>query len=72
MGEIFEDQIFCANVHKGNVKRAPSSPIVGPMQVLNVNKTRSFGCVLGKKFRQNSAYFGKHKNNSSKCGSTGN
>jgi hypothetical protein len=43
MGEIFEDQIFCPNVHKGNVKRAPSRPIVGPMQVLNVNRTRSFG-----------------------------
>jgi hypothetical protein len=43
MGEIFEDQIFCPNVPKGNVKRAPSSPIVGPMQVLNVNRTRSFG-----------------------------
>jgi hypothetical protein len=26
-GEIFEVQISCANVHKGNVKRAPSSPI---------------------------------------------
>jgi hypothetical protein len=43
MGEIFEDQIFCPNVRKGNVKRAPSRPIEGPMQVLNVNRTRSFG-----------------------------
>jgi hypothetical protein len=43
MGEIFEDQIFCANVHKGNVKRAPSSPILGHMQVLNVSRTMSFG-----------------------------
>ncbi len=43
MGEIFEDQIFCTNVHEGNVKRAPSSPIIGHMQVLNVNRTSSFG-----------------------------
>ncbi len=28
-GETFEVRIFCANVHKGNVKRAPSSPIMG-------------------------------------------
>ncbi len=33
-GEIFEVQIFCANVHKGNVKRAPSSPIIGHVQIL--------------------------------------
>jgi hypothetical protein len=33
MGEIFEDQIFCANVHNGNVNRAPSSPI-GHVQIL--------------------------------------
>jgi len=36
-------RIFCANVHKGIVRRAPSSPIIGRMQVLNVNSTRSFG-----------------------------
>ncbi len=29
MGEIFEDQIFCADLHNGNVNRAPSSPILG-------------------------------------------
>jgi len=29
-GKTFEVQIFCANVRKGNVKRAPSSPIIGP------------------------------------------
>jgi hypothetical protein len=33
-GEIFEVQIFCANVRKGNVKRAPSSPIIGHVQIL--------------------------------------
>jgi hypothetical protein len=33
-GEIFEDQIFCANVPKGNVKRAPPSPIIGHVQIL--------------------------------------
>jgi hypothetical protein len=34
MPEIFEDQIFCANVHNGNVNRAPSSPIIGHVQIL--------------------------------------
>jgi hypothetical protein len=34
MGEIFEDQIFCANVHNGNVNRAPSKPIIGHVQIL--------------------------------------
>jgi hypothetical protein len=36
MGGIFEDQIFCANVHNGNVSRAPSSPIIGHVQILKV------------------------------------
>ncbi len=34
MSEIFEDQTFCANVHSGNVNRAPSSPIIGHVQIL--------------------------------------
>ncbi len=33
-GEISEDQIFCANVPKGNENRAPSSPIIGHVQIL--------------------------------------
>ncbi len=33
-GEIFEVWIFCANVHKGNVKRAPSRPILGHVQIV--------------------------------------
>jgi hypothetical protein len=34
IGEMFEDQIFCANVYNGNVNRAPSSPIIGHVQIL--------------------------------------
>jgi hypothetical protein len=33
-GKIFEVQIFLSNVHNGNVKRAPSSPIIGHVQIL--------------------------------------
>jgi len=33
-GEIFEVQIFSANVHKGSVKRGPSCPIIGHVQIL--------------------------------------
>jgi hypothetical protein len=51
MGEIFEVQIFCANLHKGNVKRALSSPIIGHVQVLNVNITGHLGCVLAHVLR---------------------
>jgi hypothetical protein len=32
--EIFEVQIFCANVHIGSVKRAPSCPSIGHVQIL--------------------------------------
>jgi hypothetical protein len=38
MGEIFEDQIFCANGHNGNVNRAPSSPITGHVQTLKCSE----------------------------------
>jgi hypothetical protein len=38
MGEIFEDQIFCANVSMGNVNRAPSSPIIGHVQILKCSQ----------------------------------
>jgi hypothetical protein len=38
MGEIFEDQIFCANVHNGNVNRAPSKPIIGHVQILECSE----------------------------------
>jgi hypothetical protein len=45
MGEIFEDQIFCANVHKGNVKTASSRPIIGHMQILKRYQGH-LGCML--------------------------
>jgi hypothetical protein len=58
MGEIFENQIFCANVHNGKVNRAPSSPIIGHVQILKCLETRLFGPVYEpmlynfKNFRQ--------------------
>ncbi len=45
MGEIFDDQFFCANVHKGNVKTASSRPIIGHMQILKGYQGH-LGCIL--------------------------
>ncbi len=45
MGEIFEYQIFCANVHNGKVNRAPSSPIIGHVQILSVQRLGHLGHV---------------------------
>jgi len=38
MGEIFENQIFCANVDTGNVNKPPSSPIIGLVQILKYSQ----------------------------------
>jgi hypothetical protein len=38
VGEIFEYQIICANVHNGKVNRAPSSPIIGHVQILKCSE----------------------------------
>jgi hypothetical protein len=45
MGKIFEYQIFCANVHNGKVNRAPSSPIIGHVQILSVQRLGHLGRV---------------------------
>jgi hypothetical protein len=45
MGEIFEYQIFCANVHNGKVNRVPSSPIIGHVQILSVQRLGHLGRV---------------------------
>jgi hypothetical protein len=45
VGEIFEYQMFCANVHNGKVNRAPSSPIIGHVQILSVQRLGHLGPV---------------------------